>query len=294
MLFIQILVNSSVTTMQVLLLSAALYLVYTVSGVFAVHLGALIITSAYLYYTFAILLAWPSILAWLAAILGSILFSVLIYFLLRPLIKEGSDQLSLLLSIALMLSIETVLEMVFGSSPQYLIPGVLDQVYFGAYRITEPGLWTLLSGTGLLAFLAIVLHSTPLGRKVRALNQHVPASESLHLNTQKVQITIYIFAGIIAAAVGILLGMNNAITPHGGTTLILSAFIALIVGGVKSYKGVVLATLLIILSSKLLTGLPLGSVNISTTWENAILFLLALLALLIKPQGLLSFQTRQS
>lgn len=100
--------------------------------------------------------------------------------------------------------------------------------------------------------------------------------------------------GVLAGVVGILSGLNNAVTPGTGFYPVITAFIALLVGGLSDFRGTVVATFLLVLIPELVIALGGNVVNVSVTWKMVLVFVLALILLLIRPNGLFSALNRKS
>lgn len=279
---------------QVLLLAAALYLIYTVSGVVCIHLGAVMVASAYTYYALVIMAGLPAALGWVTAMIIGIMLSLGSYWLLRPLIKKNFDLLGLLLAIGLMIGLEAVIGLMFGASPRFLIQGAIPTIHLGSYTLNIVGLWTLIIGAVITVVALGMVYGTSAGRKLRAVYQHRSAAQSLRLNVNRVQVWTYVCAGGIVAIIGVLACMNDAATPQYGTTQILPAFIAFIVGGVRSFKGTILTVVFMILGVEFLTGMNFSGVSFSSSWTNGFIFVFAIIALLLKPEGLFAIKSRQS
>jgi len=114
------------------------------------------------------------------------------------------------------------------------------------------------------------------------------------IDEQKVRQLIYLIAGLLTGAVGILSGMNNAVSPGAGLQPTITAFIALLVGGVGDFRGTVIASYMLVLIPEMIVSLGGGEVNFSVTWKMVFVFLLALFLLMIRPNGLFSSSNRQS
>jgi branched-subunit amino acid ABC-type transport system permease component len=294
MLLLQVLLNSTVIGVETLLIGAGLYLIYNVAGMYAVHLGAAMMASAYTYYAVVILAGGAPFLGWLAAILLTMILMLLSYYLLRPTIRTGERSLSLLISIALLTGFDSVLGLLFGSGPKFLYPDVLPVYEFAGLQINITGIAII--GIGIFATLvaAFFLHATPLGRKLRAVKQHRQSGEALGLNVSSIQAHTFMIAGALVAVMGILATMNDVAIPAGATPHVLTALIAFFVGGVHSFKGLVICTFGLILSVEVITSMTIFGANIASTWTAAIMFGIALLVLLIKPEGVFTLNKRLS
>jgi branched-subunit amino acid ABC-type transport system permease component len=114
---------------------------------------------------------------------------------------------------------------------------------------------------------------------------------SLGINQSRFRLVMYIFAAIIAGAIGILFGFNSALTPTMGFNLVAMAFMALLVGGASDLRGVIVASFLVSVIPELIVGLAGG---VSASWRLPIVFLIAVISLLIRPEGLFSKRKRLS
>ncbi|MCC7197198.1 branched-chain amino acid ABC transporter permease [Candidatus Peregrinibacteria bacterium] len=293
MFVLQILLTSLVTGTQVLLLAAGLYLIYTVTRTVHIALGASTIAGGYAYYVgFQMGLPWYACLAFGLAF--SALLGLLCYFLIKPYIQKSQVLLALLVSIALGVALEAALALVFGPEGRYLMDGVLPVFDFWGVRVTQVGLYTLLVGlfTGIIAY--IFLHVLPLGRVVRAIAQHPQCASLMGIKERRVQMVIYIVAGVVAGIMGILTGLNGAITPYAGLQPISMAFMALLVGGLTDFRGVALASYLLVLIPELIVSGNFGEISFSSSWKMVFVFVISLAVLALKPNGIFSSVTRKS
>lgn len=293
MFFLQILVNGLVVSIQVALLATSLHLIHRVAKTYLLSLSAVLVLAAY--GTHVLLqLNLPLLLAMLGGIAVSALFNWLSFFLLKAYIEKDQDLLGLLVSLALGLGMEAILAMAFGSKAIFLIDTVLPTYEWAGIIITQVGFWTLICGVviGLAAFIS--LHLLPLGRAIRAVQQHGECATLVGIQERKVQWMVFGVAGAMAGLMGILTSMNTALTPHAGFDFIILAFAAVLVGGVKDLRGILLGSFLLVLTPELLTSFEVAGVSISYSWYLAIVFAVATLVLLLKPQGILSLSIRKS
>lgn len=293
MFVLQILLTSLVTGTQVLLLAAGLYLIYTVTRTVHIALGASTIAGGYAYYM-AAQLGWPWYLCLGFGIVFSGLLGLICYFLLRSYIQKSQALLALLVSIAFGVALEAGMALGFGPEGRYLMEGVLPTFDLWGMRVTQVGLYTLLVGllTGVAAYL--FLHVLPLGRVVRAIAQHPQCASLMGIKERRVQMVVYIVAGVVAGIMGILTGLNSAITPYAGLQPISMAFMALLVGGLTDFRGVALASYLLVLIPELIVSGNFGAISFSSSWKLVFVFVIALTVLAIKPNGIFSSVTRKS
>lgn len=292
MFFSQILLNSLVIGTQVLLLAVPLYLIYSVSKVYHLGLGATAAAVAYALY-FGVSSSWPLGISIIFAVLIAIIVGTLAYLLLAPFIKKRETTFGLLISFAFGLAIESLLAIMFGTGGKFIMPKVLPMFYLGKLYITVPGEFTIVVGAVLALIILIVVLYTPYGRALRAIAENSIFSSSLAINSAKVCFAAFIIAGILAGFIGIMTGLNTALTPQIGFNLIIMSFVALLIGG-NNLKATIIATYLITLIPELIISLSKASWHLSANWKMFLVFIIAVILLLIRPQGLLSGKQRVS
>lgn len=294
MLLIQVLINSLVSMIQVLLLAAGLYLVYTVTRIFHVGLVGVLLFGAYSLFLFKNLLALPMISAVVLTLLLTTLLSGGSYFLLRDMARKKQNLLGLLLSITFWLIIEALIAIFFGSDAKFVNNGVLPGYYFAGLQITVAGLINLVVGFILVLIALFVIYLMPAGRVLRATHQHPEAANFVGIRSSKVQILTFCIAGALAGITGILVGLNRGISPTSFTHILVAAFMSFIVGGVNNFKGTIVATVILVTIPELLISISIAQFSIPSTWNMVITFVLAMAILYFKPEGILYQQTRKS
>jgi branched-subunit amino acid ABC-type transport system permease component len=291
MFILQILLNSLVIGTQVLLLSICLYLIYSVSKIYHLALGAIAIGVAYSVYL-SITNGWP----WLAVVFSgataAMAFGFLSFFLLESSAKKQEGMFGLLISFAFGLAIESVMAIIFGTDGKFLFDDVLPVVSFGGLEITVPGIITIITGVFLAIVFSIIVHKTPWGRDLRGVAENSALISSLMINAQKMRLYAFLVASFLAGFIGTMKVLNSALTPQGGFNLIVLAFIALLVGGVNSIRGLIISSYVIVLIPELIISMSNGAWKITTSWQMFIVFIIAAVLLIWRPNGLLSKEGR--
>lgn len=287
----QVFLNSSVLSVQVLLLAAGLYLIYMVSQVYHIALAGIMVFGAYGFYL-AQNLGFPFGGAVLMGILVSVLAGIGTYWLLKPFINRKQSLLALLFSVALWMASQALVSIVFSSEGKFLTEGILPTFHWGGLVITQVGFWSLIVGFLTVLVASFVLFGLPVGRSLRAVRQHGAAANVVGIKETRMQIWTYAMASALAGTIGILVSLNTVLTPTAGNDLIIIAFIALLVGGVHEFKGTVVATLILVFIPQLVLALPFENFSISSSWKMVIVFLLALTLLFLRPRGLFTPENR--
>jgi branched-chain amino acid transport system permease protein len=133
----------------------------------------------------------------------------------------------------------------------------------------------------LFAFLMAYLYSTRAGRQVRAVASNQKAAILLGVNPNMVFMQTFFISGFMAGIAGILIGLSfNSIDAHMGEPYMLRAFVIIVLGGLGSIPGCVVAALIFgVIQTLCIAYLPAGSPDI-------VLYSLLFLVLLMRPSGL--------
>jgi branched-chain amino acid transport system permease protein len=163
----------------------------------------------------------------------------------------------------------------------YPLP-ITRAMVFGPLRIQPTDLMVI--GAAILALAAVfaTLHLTPIGKRMRAVADNADLARAGGINANRVLLVMWIMAGLLSGLAGTLLGIKTVVSPEMGWDLLLPAFAATILGTIGNPIGAVLGGLLIGMTQELSTPF------VGFTYKIAVGFLVLLLTLLIRPQGLFS------
>ena len=190
--------------------------------------------------------------------------------------------LSLLLTFGLAMVAEQGLRMVFGAPPlSFAIPQALrGQLFIGDFVYSYYR--TILLGIAVLcvASLWFLLHKTAFGRVVRAGVQNPDMVGALGISLEPYMAAVAALGIGLAGLAGVLLAPIYSIHPAMGQEIITPAFVVVVIGGLGSFWGVIVAALLIGLVKGLMVAV--GYAQFST----AAIYFLMLLVLLFRPRGL--------
>jgi branched-chain amino acid transport system permease protein len=131
-----------------------------------------------------------------------------------------------------------------------------------------------------------MLERTRFGRAVRSVSQAPELAVISGISVERVRLAAFALGTAMAGLAGVLVAPAFAVDPQLGSRFIIKAFAVIIVGGMGSYPGAILAALLlgvIEVVGGYFTGAVIGS---------ALLYLLMLAVLLVKPRGLLGAGVR--
>ncbi len=186
------------------------------------------------------------ILGFISFVLTAILAYIMDLILYKPLRKRDASPITLMIaSFALGLSFRMVIQQTFTSNPiavsQYLVRIDLDSIVL---RITIIAL-VLFS----VWFFQILLYKTKYGKIMRAVSDNEDLAKVTGIKTSRIHLLVWIIAGGFAGVAGLLYTSYPVgspwIKPDVGFVLLLSAFAVAVLGGIGSFEGVVLASIVI-------------------------------------------------
>jgi neutral amino acid transport system permease protein len=193
--------------------------------------------------------------------------------------RAGLLQL-LLMSIGLAFVVRAIVYFGWGTEIRTLDVNVTDTVKFLGLRIGRTELIVLGIGVFVLISVGLMLRMTRLGKQMRALSDNLELAETSGIDTERVVILTWVFAGALAGLAGVLAGAVTTIYPELGFELLLIMFAAVVLGGIGDAFGALVAGLVLGLMTEWSTLL------IDARWKITIGFLVLLLVLIIRPQGI--------
>lgn len=228
----------------------------------------------------------PLWLGFILAMAVSGCLSVLIEIVcFRRLRKTGDEEFGAIISsIGASLVIMTIAQRLSGTQivrfPFDTFPIRIFQV--AGLRISLLQIFMASAAVVLVVVLAWFIYRTSFGRRIRAVTENERAAMLMGVNPNRIYMQTYFMAGALAGAAGVLVGLAfNSIHYMMGEPYLLFGFVIIILGGLGSIPGALLAALLFgMLQTLTIAFLPTGL-------TNAIIFLALFLILLVRPHGLL-------
>lgn len=279
-IFLQQVANGLLDGVYYLLIALGLSLVFSLGGVVNLAHGAFYAVGAYLTVVLAPHIGFGGTLV-VAPVLVALL-GILIERTLFQRFYRSDPILSLLLTFGLALLAEQALRMIFGAPPlSFSIPSWLrGQVILGDFIYSYYRSMLILVAVVCVAALWLLLNKTAFGRVVKAGVQNPDMVGALGISLTPYMVTV---AGIgigLAGLAGVLLAPIYSIHPAMGQDILTPAFVVVVIGGLGSFWGVVIAAILV----GLLKGVTIGLGY--SQWATAIIYLAMLLVLLVRPRGL--------
>ncbi|HET7544563.1 MAG TPA: branched-chain amino acid ABC transporter permease [Polyangiaceae bacterium] len=224
-----------------------------------------------------------ALLVLLTAMAAAALLGVTIeFFAYRP-VRSAPRLTPLITAIGVSLFLQNAGMLLFSPNPQRY-PAILSERRFEFMGVIVTNIKLTIFAVALCLMLGLHLYvqKTWTGRAMRALSFNIDAAKLMGIDTNRVIRATFAIGSALAAAGGILFGLDQiTINPLMGVLTGLKAFVAAVLGGIGSIPGAVLGGLLIGLAEQLTAG------YLSPEYRDAITFLILILILLLKPEGLL-------
>jgi branched-chain amino acid transport system permease protein len=272
-------INGLLAGAYYLLIALGLSLIFSLGGLVNLAHGAFYALGAYLAIVLAehVGFAGAFVLSPLAVALIGLLIE---RFLFRRFYRED-PALGLLLTFGLAMVAEQSLRWVFGAAPiPFSIPPALKgQILIGDFIYSRYRLLMLAVAATAVAALWYLLQRTPFGRVVRAGVQNPDMVAALGISLAPYMASIVGISVGLAALAGVLLAPISGVHPAMGAEILTASFVVVVIGGLGSFWGVVLAALIV--------GVVRGlTVYFFPPAAEASMYVLMLLVLLFRPRGL--------
>jgi branched-chain amino acid transport system permease protein len=291
----QLLVNALIAGSIYALASAGLSLSYGLLRILNFSHGHLMMVGAYMFYWLSVDLSQGFITSVILSMAIMALISIIsIRIFVFPFLKY-SFILVFVTTLALSTILESAIAMLFGVNVKSLTVGadIVAYSFWGIY-ITPIQIIIIASAFIVLGILAFLVHLTPLGRRMRALSEFSQAAESLGVNYKLITYSVFVAATILAAYAGVLVGYETNMQPTMGNSYTIKAFAAMILGGLGNVWGTIIGSYILGLIENLSIGLDFWGYSLPAGYKDAFAFIIILLVLLFKPQGLFNTASRRA
>jgi len=291
--FLEVLIGGLMAGILYSLVALGFVLIFKASGVFNFAQGAMVLFAAltlvrlmeYLKDTFA-----PFLLALVLTILVMTALALVIERLvLRPLVNQPGISL-FMATIGISYVLDGFGQAVWGSDIYILDVGIpkkplvlLESVFEGGVLVPSEDLVAALIAGVLVAVLAIFFQKTRIGRALRAVADDHQAAQSVGIPLNYIWVIVWTVAGLVALVAGMVWGSKLGVQ-FSLSLVALKALPVLILGGFESVLGAIIGGLIIGAGEKL-SEVYLGPL-VGGGIENWFAYVLALLFLLVRPEGL--------
>lgn len=283
MILPQLIVNGLIAGSLYALVASGFSLIYATNRFVHFAHGTVVTIGAYGVYLCFRLLHWPFILSAMAAIGIASFTGWLVYGIVYgPLKRRGASSAILLMaSLAVMIFLENVPLLFFGPavhSLEWLPPQ--ESIQLGSAAATPLQIVIILVSLLLSACLWLFFRRTRYGATIRAVADNPQLAQVMGIPVARIEQWGMIIGSALAGVAGVLIALEQHVSPLMGTTYMIRGFTAAVIGGTHSLPGAVLGGYLLgVIENTGIAVLP-------SAYKDAIAFVILLIFLVIRPQGI--------
>lgn len=284
----QFIINGLITGLLYSLFAIGFSLVYNTTKIFHIAAAALYVIAAYGFYFFVNIMSFPIVLSFFFAVCftmySSFLLELIVYHPFK--VKKASINTTMIASIGIMTILVNTISLCFGNATRVIDSSVQNAFSFGIITVTNPQIYQ--AAVGLLALTAFVLfmQKASIGIKIKALSFDETLFEILGYRTKRMRQFIFLLSGLFIALASCLSVYDTGLDPLIGMNVLVSAMVAMIIGGAGNFNACILGGLFLgVLQS-------LTVYFFTSNWQNAITFIVLLLFLFLRPQGITGYKQR--
>jgi branched-chain amino acid transport system permease protein len=263
------------------LIALGLTVVFGILGIAHFAHGSVAMFGGYLTFVFTERLGLPFFAAMgLAMVAGAVVGLLIERLAYRP-VRDAPHINAFIIALGLTMMFEGLNLLAFGADQV-----VIQTPYRGVFNvagiaIAELRVLVILTACVLIGLIAVLISSTKTGKSIRAVAQNRQAAILMGVNVSMVSLVVFAISSALGVSAGALIGALLAIAPGVGEGLAVKGFAVLILGGLGSIPGAIVGGLILGVSEAMAAGF------ISSAYKDVIAFLVMIVVLLFRPEGLL-------
>lgn len=289
--FTQLAINGLFSASVFALVAVGLGIVYRVAGFLDFSHAVLFVVAPYAAYCLITRFGAP---LWSAALVGVLsstaiggLMGVALYAPLRR--RHGTWLTLCLASLGMYVVLQNVISLACGDDVKSIRTWqAAEGIDVLGARVTGVQLTIMAVGVATTCGTAVCLRATRAGRAVRAVAGDEELSAVSGVPVGRVVLVSFVLGSSLAGIAGILYSLDVDISPGMGLPVLMMAIAALVVGGVQSILGIAIGAILLGMARQF------GAWVLGAQWQDAVAFIILLVFLLVRSQGLLGRRTRKA
>lgn len=279
--FIQQIINGVAIGGVYVLIALGLTTVFGILGIAHFAHGSVSMFGGYLTFFLVVTQGLPLLAAILIALAVGLLLGIVIEFLAYRPVRKANHINAFIVALGLTMMVEGLNLQLFGAE-QVVIPTQFNRVFnIGGVTIPELRLYVILSAALLIIAMTLFVERTKTGQAIRAVAQNRDAAILMGVNVKTIPLVVFSISTALGVAAGIMVGSLFAIAPGIGEGLVIKGFAVLILGGLGSIPGAVVGGVVLGITEALAAGF------ISSAYKDVIAFVVMIVVLLVRPQGLM-------
>ncbi|OGO20694.1 MAG: hypothetical protein A2144_03510 [Chloroflexi bacterium RBG_16_50_9] len=263
------------------LIALGLSLVFGVMKLINIAHGDLVLLSSYLAFTMMTGLGIDPIIS---LVIGMPVLFVVGFAIQRYLLSRAfriSMEAPLIIAFGISIILQNLYQILWTPLSRGLTTSyALESISYGALRLPLVYLLDFIVAIVVMFILREFLRRTYLGKAINAASQDRGTAQLMGINTNRVYAFAFAIAMVFAAIAGVFLGLTFPFTPQSGVSFLIIAFGVVVLGGLGSIVGTFIGGLVMGLAQ------TLGGYFLGASAQMLVAYLIVLVALGVKPQGI--------
>ncbi|ACU53474.1 inner-membrane translocator [Acidimicrobium ferrooxidans DSM 10331] len=272
-----------VTSAVLALAAVGLSLQFGVTNYVNFAYGAYLAVGMFVTYTASVGLHLPFWLGGLVGVIASGLAAVAVdVAVLEPFVRRGTSGFFLLIvTFGLSLILLNLVQAIWGVGFDRYPIAAGNPLHLGPFSLTAAQIGVVIVAAVVMVGVHLLLTRTRLGMAMRAMSDNAPLAAASGIDTRRTTRWTWFLSGALAGLGGITLALNTVeFQAFTGNTFLFVIFAAVILGGIGKIYGAMVGALVIGLA------ISLSTLVISAAYSLDVAFLVLVLTLLIRPQGI--------
>ena len=289
--FLQYLINGISIGAVYAIIALGYTMVYGIAKMLNFAHGDVIMVGAYISYSMTSYLGLPTVVSILVAVVVCTGLGMLIEGLAYKPLRGVPSLAVLITAIGVSYFLQNAAQLIWGSAPknfQSIVTMSPLVLFNGQLTITGEVIYTIVASVVIMVALTLFINRSRMGKAMRAVSEDRDAAQLMGINVNQTISTTFAIGSALAAVAGVLLCSTvPTLMPTTGSMPGIRAFTAAVLGGIGSIPGAMLGGILLGVIE------TFSKAYISTQFSDAIVFLVLIVILLVKPAGLLGKQVQE-
>ena len=285
MSFLQYLINGISIGAVYAIIALGYTMVYGIAKMLNFAHGDVIMVGAYVSYCVTSYLGLPAVVSVIVAAAACTILGIIIEGLAYKPLRGVPSLAVLITAIGVSYFLQNAAQLIFGSAPKNFTSIVTMKplsLFDGRVTVTGEVIVTIVASVIIMVALTLFTGKTRMGKAMRAVSEDRDAAQLMGINVNQTISMTFAIGSALAAVAGVLLCSTvPTLMPTTGSMPGIRAFTAAVLGGIGSIPGAMLGGFLLGVIE------TFSKAYLSTQFSDAIVFLVLIVILLVKPAGLL-------
>lgn len=279
--FLQLFLRSLETGGIYALAALGIIVIYRTSNITHFAQGAMGMFNAFVVTVLCTKVGLPLVVATLCGMVSAIISGCLVDFVIIRRTKKVSPVAKQIITLGLIMIFVGVTPMAFGVDPLNL-PKFIEEgsLSIAGASISYNGLFNILLGVGIMLALFYLLQKTKMGLAIRTTASNEQVARLMGVPTRNVTLFAWALAACLGCLAGVMIAPATTVTVSLMDAVQVNALIACVLGGFQTFYGPVLGAYIIGVGKNMLV------YYVDSVWGEQLLYLLILLFIVFRPQGL--------